>query len=302
MNIAITGASGFVGRYAVGHFKSKGHVVTALGRDIKKLNAVFDDSVIKKETNYSQDNLMEVLGEIDVIIHLAAKRLQKDLDPLILNPYIEENILLTQNLLKASQILNINRFCQTSSISIYSALNTLPFKESQAPFAITIYGVSKLTCENLGNLFSAKTKVKVTNLRLASLFGTGEKDGVVFTDYVKLAKQKKTLEVWGKGETSIDFLYIKDVALAIEKAILPDSPHGTYNIGSCNFYSVREIAECINEVFENKGNIIFLHDKKEGGYKIYMDCTKAETELGWKPQWTLKKALEDMKTNSIKWK
>ena len=149
--------------------------------------------------------------------------------------------------------------------------------------------------ESLGNLFSAKTEVKVTNLRFSSLFGKGEKAGVVFTDYINMAQQKKTLEIWGEGETSIDFLYIKDVVTAIERAIMPEAPFGTYNIGSGEYFSIKEIAETINEVFENKGNITFLYNKKVSPYKIYMDISRAKAELGWKPEWNLKKALRDIK-------
>ncbi len=295
MNIAITGSTGFVGKYAVEYFKSKGHNIIALGRDIKKLNSLFDNYIIKKETDLSYESLLDALSKADVIVHLAAKRLQRELDPLSITPYIDSNIIFTQNLLKAAQVLNISRFCQASSISVYSALNSLPYIESEAPFAISIYGVSKLTCEHLGDLFSARSKTKVTNLRFASLFGIGEKAGVVTTDYVNLAKEKKTLEIWGKGKTKMDLIYIKDAVCAIEQAILPNSPFGTYNIGSGMGYSVKEIAENINEAFKNTGNVSFLTDKKEGGYQVYMDATKAEKDLGWKPKWSLRAAFDDIR-------
>jgi nucleoside-diphosphate-sugar epimerase len=294
MNIAITGATGFIGKYVTSYLVEKGYGIIALGRDIKKLNDTFGESVVKRETDFTFESLLKVLNGADAIIHLAGVRFQKLLDPLVITPYIDGNILLTQNLLKAAQVLSISRISQTSSIGVYSASNTLPFKETEAPYAITIYGVSKLTCENLANLFSSRTKIKVTNLRLASLCGVGEKEGVIFTDYINLARHKKAIEIWGRGETSLDFVYVKDVVLAIEKSILPNAPYGTYNIGSGKCFSVKEIAEAINNVFNNEGNIVYLTDKIEGGYKIYMDASKAQSELGWKPQWSLNDALLDM--------
>jgi UDP-glucose 4-epimerase len=296
MNIAVTGATGFVGKYIVEYFKNKDFNVLAIGRDLNKLNSTFDNTIVKKDTDYSIQSLLKILVSVDAIVHLAGKRLQKDLDPLLIEPYVDDNILLTQNLLKTAQSLDINRVCICSSIAVYSKNNTLPFSESDAPHAISIYGVSKLACENLGNLFSARSTVKVTNLRLASLFGCGEKRGVVFTDYIDLASKKEVLEIWGKGETCIDFLYIKDVLTAIEKAILPDAPFGTYNIGSGRCYTISNIAENINEVFDNKGNISYLLNKNIVPYKICMDNSKALMELNWKPEWPLRKALEDYKT------
>lgn len=295
MKVAITGASGFVGQYTVMHLQEVGYDIIALSRDVSKLDNLFNNSIEKRETDFSIDSLNHVLKDADIIVHLAAKRLQKDLDPLLLSPYIDGNIICTQNLLKAAQNLNIQRFCFISSIAVYSTANQLPFVESEAPVPISIYGVSKIACESLGNLFNARTNVKVTNLRLSSLFGHGEKAGVVFTDYVNLAKAKKTLKVWGKGKTTIDFLYIKDAVRAIEKAIDENAPSGTFNIGSNYGYSVKEIAETINDVFDNKGNLEFLLDKKEGGYKVYMDASKVQKRLNWKPNWSLLSAVNDIK-------
>jgi len=295
MKIAITGASGFIGKYAVEHFKNIGFDTLAIGRNITKLNDSFDNSVMKIETDYNYYNLLQILKGTDAIIHLAGMRFQKDLDPLVIEPYIDTNILLTQNLLKASQVLGINRVVQSSSIGVYSNANKIPFNESHASFPITIYGISKLTCEHLANLFSTRTSVKVSNLRLASLYGIGEKEGVVFTDYVNLARKKEKILIWGKGETRLDLIYIKDVIEALEKSIAPNAPSGTYNIGSGKSYSVRTIAENINTAFANQGNLEFLKEKKEGGYNIYMDVSKAKNELGWESKWTMENALMDMK-------
>ena len=82
---------------------------------------------------------------------------------------------------------------------------------------------------------------------------------------------------------------------AINKAVTSKSQQGIFNIGSGKSYSIKEIAECINEVFENKGNISFKPNQHEGRFNIYMDCTKAKELLRWSPEWTLKGALYDIK-------
>lgn len=295
MNIAVTGSTGFVGKYIVKRFIDSGDSVTALGRDFNKLNNTFNDSVIKKETDYSYSSMLEALNGIDAIIHLAGKRFQKNLDHFSIEPYIDSNIILTQNLFKVAKELGIGRISQTSTIGVYSMSNKLPFIESEVSYPITVYGLSKLACENSANFFSAKTNLKITNLRLASLFGVGEKTGVVFTDYVNKAKAKQTIEIWGEGKTGIDFLYIKDAVEAIYKSVQPSAASGTYNIGSGIGYSVKKIAENINKVFDNEGNLKYLKEKKEGGYNVYMNTQKANTVLGWKPKYSMIDALEEMK-------
>jgi nucleoside-diphosphate-sugar epimerase len=298
MRIAVTGATGFVGKHIVEHLKKAGNSVIAIGRDIKKLKAVFNKDIDVRESDYSLTSLTDVMDSADAIVHLAGKRSQRDLDPMLISPYIEDNLLLTENLLKAAQHLNIRRVSQSSTIAVYSKLNTLPFVETQFPHAISMYGVSKLACEHLANFFSNRTPVQVTNLRLSSMYGTGEKTGLVFTDYLNLARQKKTLEIWGKGETRIDFLYIKDAVVAIEKSLHPTTPVGTYNIGSGTSYSVKELAEAINKVYDNEGNLRLKTEKKVVPYQIYMDISKANSELNWKPVWKLENALNDLKADN----
>lgn len=296
MKIAITGASGFIGKYIVDHFVQKEAEVVVIGRSKERLDRCFADNVLKYESDYSLKSLTNILEDIDVVIHLAATLLSRDTHPFKLSQFFEGNLLATEKLFLAAQQNRISRICQTSSINVYSNSNKLPFSEDEPPVPANIYGVSKLACEHLADLFSTRTDLKITTLRLARLFGYGEREGLVFMKYMSLAKQKLPLEIWGTGTTSIDYIYIKDVVSAIEKAIKADAPHGTFNIGSGRSYSVNEIAETINQIFDNTGNIEFDTSKKEGGFNIYMDCSKAHKFLDWKPVWILTDAIKDMQT------
>ena len=296
MKIAITGASGFIGKYIVDHFVQKETEVAAIGRSKERLDRCFADNILKYESDYSLKSLTNILEGIDVVIHLAATLLSRDTHPFKLSQFIEGNLLVTENMFLAAQQNRISRICQTSSISVYSNSNTLPFSEDEPPIPANIYGVSKLACEHLADLFSARTNIKITTLRLARLFGYGEREGLVFMKFMNLAQQKRPLKIWGTGTTRIDYIYIKDVISAIDKAVQANAPHGTFNIGSGRSYSANEIAETINRVFDNTGNIEFEPSKKEGGFSIYMDCSKAHKCLDWKPAWTLTDAIKDMQT------
>ena len=296
MKIAITGASGFLGQHIVNHFVQKKAKIVAIGRHIQRLDRCFTNNVLKYQSDYSLKSLASILVGTDVIIHLAATLLSRKSHPFQLSPFFEGNLLATENLFLAAHQNRISRICQTSSISVYSNSNTLPFSEEEPPVPANIYGVSKLACEHLADLFSTQTDMTITTLRLARLFGNGQRKGSVFEKYMDWAKQKRPLSIWGTGTTSIDYLYIKDAVSAIEKAIQADTPHGVFNIGSGRSYSVMDIAETINQIFDNTGNIEFDASKKEGGFDIYMDCSKAHKVLDWQPAWTLSEAIKDMQT------
>ena len=103
--------------------------------------------------------------------------------------------------------------------------------------------------------------------------------------------------VYGEGKSAVDFIYVKDVVSAIEKAISSKQGGGIYNIGSGKASSVVEIANTVNKVFANSGDLQFDRSKKENGEIIYLDTKKTKECLGWEAGWTLEKALYDIKNN-----
>ena len=206
----------------------------------------------------------------------------------------EKIMSLAENLLLAAKQVGVQKVCQMSSNSVYSSENKIPFNEKDNPIPATIYGVSKVYAEKLGEYFSYKSEVKVISLRLARLFGYGERSSVVFTKYMNLANDGKLLEVWGEGKTRIEYLYVKDAVVAIENAVRMDIPNGIYNVGVNRSYSVLEIAKSVNIITGNTDNLIIDKSKLEGGYHILMDSEKFYRATNWRPQWTLEEAITDM--------
>ncbi len=111
---------------------------------------------------------------------------------------------------------------------------------------------------------------------------------------MKLALKGETLQVWGEGKTSIEYLYVKDCVDAIENAIKNQIPSGIYNVGVNNSYSVLEIAELINKVCDNQSNIFIDRSKLEGGYHLQIDSSKFYKTAKWQPKWNLHDAISEM--------
>ncbi|MEA2042894.1 MAG: NAD(P)-dependent oxidoreductase [Bacteroidota bacterium] len=294
MKIAITGATGFLGKYLTDYLSEKSYEVLVIARPEEDAKSIFQSEGSVFESDYSPESLSEAFKGIDVVIHLAAQTMQRDDHPLRVSNFFPVNIQLTENVMIAAQETGVQQLVQMSSNSVYSGANDLPFKESDNPVPTTIYGVSKLYAEKLGEYISHKRNINIVSLRLARLFGFGERDTVVFTKYMKLAMQKKTIEVWGEGITSVDYLYVRDAVSAIEKAISSKLGSGIYNVGSGTAYSVKEIAATINKHCFNENKFIFDKSKKEGGYHLEMDSSKFYKASGWKPHWKLEEAVDEM--------
>jgi nucleoside-diphosphate-sugar epimerase len=107
-----------------------------------------------------------------------------------------------------------------------------------------------------------------------------------------LAKQE--LGVWGQGRGARDYLYIKDVTSAIRAALAKPQLGGIFNVSSGVPVSYIELAETINRVFDNTGNLRLLGDRRADERVQYLACDRAARKLGWQPRWSLEAALHDL--------
>ena len=294
MKIAITGATGFLGKYLTEYLSNNTYDVVVIARPEEDAKNCFQTHLSIFESDYSPDSLSKAFKNIDVVIHLAAQTMQRNTNPLRVSNFLPVNVQITENVMVAAEELGVKQLIQMSSNSVYSNANKLPSKEADNPIPTTIYGVSKIYAEKLGEYISHKKDINIVSLRLARLFGFGERDSVVFTKYMKLAIQNETIEIWGEGITSVDYLYVRDAVDAIEKTISTKLKSGIYNVGSGTAYSVKEIATTINKHCFNENNFIFDKSKKEGGYHLEMDSSKFYNATGWEPKWKLGKAVDEM--------
>lgn len=295
MKIAVTGAGGFIGRYVVERLAQRGDWVLAIdcvpilywegGNKIQFQQSNLDD----------RDALRWLFRGLDAVVHLAAKRGGLSYDIAGFRPFFEANVQVAENVLLCAAEAGVPRICQASSIAVYSSDNQVPYTETQPPVPRSLYGLSKLVCEHLATLLMRRFPIQVISLRLAQVFGIGEREGLVLVDFVRQARQKETLRVWGQGKSARDMVYVKDVVGAIERALEPDSPGGVFNIGGGRAYSILEIAETVNRVFDNEGHLVLDPSKEERDENFFMDCSLAESVLGWKRLWTLESGLEDMR-------
>jgi nucleoside-diphosphate-sugar epimerase len=180
---------------------------------------------------------------------------------------------------------------------VYSLSNTVPYTESEVAVPLSLYGVSKAMCEQIVTVYARRFPVHVASLRTSRVLGYGDRtgDGFMLMDFVRRARKKQPLHVWGQGVGARDTIYVKDVVGAIEKAVDPDAASGVFNIGGGRASTYREIAEAVNRVFDNVGNVVFDVSKEEDTSSFYMDCSRAESHLKWRRMWSLEAGLREMK-------
>lgn len=211
--ILITGGAGFIGSHIVPELISKYKIIIAdnLSNSIKEnidKRAIFYKIDIK---NYKKLELIFKKYKIDIIIHLAGQISSK----YSLNFPIKdanENIIATLNIITLSKKYNIKKLFVSSSASVYGNCKLMPIDEDCMAKPISYYGVSKLSMEKYIEI----SNIDYIIFRLSNVYGPKkncnslEKD--VITTFINNILNNENIEIYGDGNQTRDFIYVKDVA------------------------------------------------------------------------------------------
>jgi len=288
MKIAITGGSGFIGKWLLRGLPEDCDVVV-LGRRPQEELKIDDRHFLYVSTDYTLESLIRALNGCDAVVHLAAKRLAENNH---FRSYFD-NIEISANLFTACRQLHILNILNLSSQSVYSQSNQVPWYESDSACPANFYGLSKLTVENLADYYNKHLRMKIKSLRAAQVLGLGEREGFMLMTFIKSAAKKEMLTLYGSGSGRREYIYVKDLVDVIIR-MLEKNVAGIYNVGSGVNYSHREVAEMINDVFDNRGNLELMPNKPEDKNINLMNSNKIKEELNWQPQWSFRDALRDI--------
>lgn len=289
MKIAVTGGTGFIGKYLVREL-SKDNEIIVLAIEEGEIPSIAGEKYY--HTDYSKDSLKTVLSGCDAIVHMAGVRSPQNKSECGIG-YYSDNITVSDNIFSVAAEKGIANIVMLSTQSVYNGTMEMPLTEDKtSPFSL--YGVSKLMAEDLSVYYNRKYGMKIKQLRLAQVLGIGERKNLMSV-YLEKSVNKETLPVYGKGISTKTYIYVKDVVRAVKCAIEHPKVCGAFNIAmDCSVTNAR-LAQSFCEVFGNDGNFVFLPEKKEDGEIWSMDNSKAKEKLGFYPRYTLKDALTDMR-------
>lgn len=267
-NILVTGGFGFIGsNLTLDLIKHDSHVTILDNLATGSLENIGPNHKIKFYKRSIFDSLIDIFdqNDFDCVIHLAALG---SVPRSISTPVetFESNVYGTVNLLEQVRRKKIPIVFASSS-SIYGNSKEPVKHEGLVASPISPYGASKLSGECLIHSYSSVYNFRSISLRFFNVFGprqnpAGEYAAVIPKFIYKILKNE-TLEIYGSGNQSRDFTFVKDVTRNIQLILDEDKfINGVANLCYGNSISLNYLIECISELLRKKPKIKFLKPRK----------------------------------------
>lgn len=264
MNVLVTGAKGFIGKYLVKRLREDNHVV-------------FEHDHTKGDLT-NKDTLKQY-QDVDVIYHLAAKTYVPE-SWNIPGTYLNDN---------NAMLVNVLEYCRGTgaklvflSTYLYGEPQYLPVDEKHKCVAVTPYHLCKKIGEEICEFYSKNFNVDVVIARPFNVYGKGQnRDFLLPKVYEQVADlETNTIEVFNLAPKR-DYVYVEDLVDALVKLIPFIKGYDVFNVGAGESYSVKEAIDIIqNELGVHKKVIEKYAERKNEVMDCVADISHLESRIG----------------------
>lgn len=279
-SVLLLGGAGFIGQALAKRLRQRGTEVQVVSR-------------------HEAHRLGEFVSQHATVIHLASATTP---GTSAAYPALEQfNLDLTRRLvLCLERQFDTHLIYFSSGGTVYGDPELLPVAEDAPLAPVSPYGVAKVIQEKSCKALSIGGN-PVTILRPSNAYGPGQTIqsgfGLVRT-LLEHARLGSTLEIWGDGGNTRDYIYIDDLVDATLRLVDRPTESGTYNVGSGVGYSVNQVKTLVEQV---TGLLVKTVHRPARGIDVravVLDSTKLRERLAWRPTVELIQGVERIWTTS----
>lgn len=284
--IMVTGGAGFIGSHVVEALTQAGHEVAVLDN----LSSGKRENVPSQVTFYEGDItdagfVREAFGEFkpEVVDHHAA---QPCVGVSVANPRFDaqQNVLGLINVLEAAKEHKAKRFVMVSSAAVYGDNRNIPLGEDASPSPLSPYAITKLAGERYVRYYATQHGLDAVIFRYANVYGPRQDphgEAGVVAIFTEKALRCETCKIFGSGEQTRDFVFVKDIARA--NLIALQGKPGTYNVSTGMEVTINRLFSEFRDLCAGDLQVEHLEPRVGDIFRSVLDSSRIRKNWGWEP-------------------
>ena len=303
--ILVTGGAGFIGSYVIEELvllKPKKIIIidNLIRGGYPNMKNFINNTIVEFHEGDLRDlDLLEkCITGTDYVFHMAALRINS----CAANPREGFEVMLKSTFEIASLCVKhkVKKVIYSSSASVYGLAQHFPTPETDNPYNNqTFYGAAKMWGEQLFRSFKFMYGLDYVALRYFNAYGprmdTDGKYTEVMIKWLDCIRDEKNPLIYGDGSTTMDFVYVKDIAKSNIAALQADVTDEAFNIGNCEETSLKELLAVLLKV--NNSNLTPEYKAENSINPVsrrLADISKAKELLRFTPTISLKHGMKEL--------
>ncbi len=296
MRVVITGGAGFIGSHLVEAWEDRAEVIVLdnfrtgfehnlVGRKCRLVNGSIED----------RELVRELMQGVDYVFHMAA---MVSVPESVNNPRetVALNVNGLLNVLDAAVEAGVKKVVFSSSAAVYGNNPTVPKVEDMLPEPLSPYAITKLDGEHYLEFYRREFGLQTVALRFFNVFGPRQDPNGAYAaavpNFISKALSGEPITIFGDGEQTRDFVYVKDIVGANLFVCAEARAVGVYNVGYGKSISINDLARGINERFGEESPVLHK-EERPGDVKHSLASAEKLMKLGWKPRFSVGEGLDN---------
>lgn len=302
-NVLVTGGAGFIGSHVVDAYLERGDRVWVVDDLSSGSLANVNEKAEFVEMGIQDPDLRGLFRDVGfdlVSLHAA----QIDVRTSVADPARDAsiNVLGMLNVVEGARESGTRRIVYVSSGGVvYGEPEEIPTPERAAKLPLSPYGVAKLSGEYYLHYYEVVHGIEYVALRYANVFGPRQDphgEAGVVAIFCERLQSAEELTIFGDGEQTRDYVYVKDVVVAnllASEMVLkpgPDIDAVAFNVGTGAGTSVNRLADVLESIAENRPGRVYREARAGELRHSTLDVSRF-AECGWAARHTLEDSLRE---------